>query len=114
MDDRIGARKEFILDRSPARIRRLAAAVEAVCDPLVAGDAEAVHKKLDEVSWMIGWALPGEVPDVQSELVELHLALPGWDWADQGVLDRLVARDHVIAWAERLRWLASRLEATSS
>jgi hypothetical protein len=113
MFDRVEARKGFLLEGSPARIRRLAATVEAVCEPLATGDAAAVRKKLDEVSWLIEWAVPGEAPDIQAELVELQKLLPEWRSVGQGDPARMIARDRVVAWAERLRWLSALLEATS-
>ena len=118
MIDRMAVRREFLREGSVTRIRRLAANLEAIRDRLADGAGAAeIREKIDESSWMIEWAVPGEAPDIQTELVELQRALSEWRGSLGSLATsapaRAVARDRVCAWAERLLWVSALLEATS-
>ena len=118
MIDRMIARREFLREDTATRIRRLAVNLEAICERLAAGgDVVVVREKLDESSWMVEWAVPGEPPDIQAELVELQRALMAWRGQlaelEADAPARAVARDRACTWAERLLWVSALLEATS-
>jgi len=117
MTDRMIARREFLRESSASRLRIIGECLAAIGGLLLDGFDEAVKEKIDEATWLIEWAVPDEVHDIQVELVELQQALHEW----RGELPAIAAvaaaregiRDQACVWSEWLMWMSALLEATA-